>query len=88
LFYRDFSGSILGVAVAASPAFAPGEVTKIIDGSSYHGGGPFGGGRTYDLSRDGTRFLMIKRELGESSTPSFVVVVNWSEELKQRVPKS
>jgi hypothetical protein len=31
---------------------------------------------------------MIKRELGESSTPSFVVVVNWSEELKQRVPKS
>ncbi len=46
-------------------------------------------GRTYDVSPDGKRFLMIK----DASTPSqaseptsIVVVRNWVEELKRLVP--
>jgi serine/threonine-protein kinase len=45
--------------------------------------------RTYDVSADGQRFLMIKPEAvdtGAQSGPPFVAVLNWSEELKQRVP--
>jgi serine/threonine-protein kinase len=48
-------------------------------------------GRTYDVSRDGKRFLMIKDATPPTSssapTPSqLVVVLNWTEELKARVP--
>jgi hypothetical protein len=47
-------------------------------------------GRTYDVSPDGQRFLMIKVG-GESDQtaalpPSIVIVQNWSEELKRLVP--
>ncbi len=51
------------------------------------GGGPRG--RTYDVSNDGQRFLMIKdNATGDraSAPASMVVVVNWSEELKAKVP--
>jgi len=42
----------------------------------------------YDVSPDGQRFLMIKPdEQSSSSSPTQIVVVqNWFEELKQKVP--
>jgi hypothetical protein len=46
------------------------------------------GGRSYDVGRDG-RFLVIQ-PMTRSKTPaagsSIVVVQNWTEELKRRVP--
>ena len=43
--------------------------------------------RSYEVSADGQRFLMIK-ELSEGTpmASSIVVVLNWFEELKARVP--
>ena len=38
--------------------------------------------RAYDVSRDGSRFVMINRAMQETS--ELVVVLNWFEELKQR----
>ena len=85
LFYRDFSGAVMSARVASAPTFMPGEVTKIIDGAGYEGSGAMGGGRTYDVSRDGQRFLLIKSfENSDPASTSFVVVVNWPEELRQR----
>ena len=45
--------------------------------------------RTYDVSPDGRRFLMIKEiKEGERATSvtQINIVLNWTEELKQRVP--
>ena len=42
-------------------------------------------GRTCDVSPDGTRFLMMKENAGRDSA-EFVIVLNWFEELKRRVP--
>ena len=51
--------------------------------------GPQGRSRTYDVSRDGQRFLMIKENAGssEGNAPpaSMIVVQNWFEELKAKV---
>jgi hypothetical protein len=41
-------------------------------------------GRTYDISPDGQRFLLIKVE--PAAPPSIIVVQNWTEELKRLVP--
>ena len=44
------------------------------------------GGRTYDVSADGQRFLMIK-PLGAVDEPAQIhVAVNWTQELLERVP--
>jgi hypothetical protein len=44
-------------------------------------------GRSYDVSLDGLRFLVIKDAPAPTSSPSeLVVVLNWHEELKRLVP--
>ena len=41
---------------------------------------------TYDVSPDGQRFLMIKDNRGTDQAPDMVVVLNWLEELKAKLP--
>jgi len=84
LFYRDFSGALMAVPVAAGPGFAPGRAVRLFEGSSYLGSGAQGGGRTYDVSPDGSRFLMVR--VGDQSSTPLVVVLNWFEELKRLAP--
>jgi hypothetical protein len=40
----------------------------------------------YDVSTDGQRFLMVKAAEQASSATQINVVLNWFEELKQKVP--
>ena len=46
------------------------------------------GGRAYDLTPDGERFVMLKSVDGEDGSGSgeLILVLNWFEELKARVP--
>jgi len=59
----------------------PTTLTK--EGSFFAAGNP---GRTYDISPDGQRFLMVKPGGGSNQTASLIVVQNWGEELKRLVP--
>ncbi len=45
-------------------------------------------GRTYDVSPNGERFLMIKEGVAGDETPpaELILVQNWFEELKRLVP--
>ena len=64
--------------------FSTGKPTKLFDAPYF-----VGPARAYDVSADGQRFLMIKDStaIKPTSTPdSIVVVLNWREDLKQRVP--
>ncbi len=48
----------------------------------------FGEGRNHDVSLDGQRFLAVKAEEGgggEGLTPEITVVLNWFEELRERM---
>jgi hypothetical protein len=45
--------------------------------------------RTYDVARDGTRFLALRTDVGPDGlpmSPQIQVVLNWFEELNARVP--
>jgi eukaryotic-like serine/threonine-protein kinase len=84
LFYLDGNNAVTSVPIQTVPTFSAGTPTKLFDGR--YVGSPFW--RTYDVSPDGERFLMIKDNTtgDQTSTPaSMVVVLNWFEELKQRV---
>jgi serine/threonine-protein kinase len=85
LFYLDGTNAVTSVPIRTAPTFSAGAPRKVFDGR--YVGSPFW--RNYDVSPDGRRFLMIKDNVagGQPSTPAnIVVVLNWSEELKQRLP--
>jgi serine/threonine protein kinase len=85
LFYLGANGALMVVPVQTTPAFSPGTPARLFDLT-------FGltsvAGRTYDVSPDGRRFLVIKNSViessGSSSLPSMVVVEHWFEDLKAR----
>ena len=94
LFYRRTSndGSMMSVSVDFEPVFTPGIPKVLFEGNyirSAAGGGTTGG-RQYDVSPDGGRFLMVRLtraiENVEGSEAPITVVLNWFEELKERVP--
>jgi serine/threonine-protein kinase len=85
LYFANRSGdALMVVTVQSTTTFSAGRVRKLFDWPSLTSPGP---GRTYDVAPDG-RFLMIKDATTDSpqSTPQMLVVLNWTEELKQRVP--
>jgi serine/threonine-protein kinase len=86
LFYRDYGGALIAVPVRPGPRFLPGEQVTIVGPQTiYAGSGSAITSRTYDVSADGSRFLMIK--IGNDKRQSSLLVVqNWSEELRARAP--
>jgi serine/threonine-protein kinase len=82
LFYRS-GDKMMAVDIATQPSFNAGKSRMLFEGRYVQGPFP-----NYDVSPDGQRFLMIKPvEQTSSSSPTQIVVVqNWFEELKRRVP--
>jgi serine/threonine protein kinase/Tol biopolymer transport system component len=91
LFYVDATGALMTAPVQITAAFSAATPAKLLEAKYFHG---VQQGRSYDVSRDGQRFLMIKDVPatdadGQPTTQtqaSMVVVLNWFEELKQRLP--
>jgi hypothetical protein len=78
LFYIDESNTLMAVRVDISgPEFSAGKPAKVFD-TKY-----WGDFYSYDVARDG-RFLMLK-DAGQNQA-SIVVVLNWFEEVRRRMP--
>src|SRR5690606_17139368 len=87
LFYRDYAGAMMAAVVTLSPEFSPRPAVELCAAPGHLGSGAQGGGRAYDLSLDGTRFLMIKQSSpDDGAAQPLVVVFNWFEELERRAP--
>jgi hypothetical protein len=89
LFYRSPDG-IMAVPVDTEPKFALGKPKMLFPDTyiSLLGGG--NEGHAWDIHPDGKQFLMMKlaavASTEETSRPNINIVLNWFEELKQRVP--
>ena len=82
LFYIDLNGAMMAASVKLSPSLSLGGVTKLFDSEKPPGGpAPI----PYDISPLDRRFLMTKPAVASSEGRSISVIVNWLEELKQRV---
>ena len=81
LFYRD-GEAVIAVNIQTDPSFTAGNPEVLFEGQ--YNLGP--GGRTYDVSPDGERFLLIRQVEGASGTEQIIIVQNWIEELKRLVP--
>ena len=79
----------MGVEVGSGPRWNAGAPKQIIAGGEYVVGPDGNPYRTYDISLDGRKFLMLKNASGSEdseSMPHMIVVKNWFEELTRRVP--
>jgi serine/threonine-protein kinase len=88
LFYGALDGAMMAVPVETDRGFTWGNAVKLFDWPTLDRPGF---GRTYDVSADGQRFLMIKepeesKAVSDASASGIIIVSNWTEELKQRVP--
>ena len=85
LFYR-VGEAVMVVSIQAGSEFAAGSPALVFEEPYLVGPG----GRAYDIAPDGRRFLMLKEEASGDSLgvqpDRLVVVENWFEELRQRVP--
>ena len=83
LFYSNLSDELMVVTVETDPDLKLGKPQKLFDIGQYLG---------YDIDPDGKRFLMIKGveetedDSAQGGPRKIVVVTNWFEELKEKVP--
>jgi len=84
LFYRR-GRTLLAVDVTTDPTFKLVGIPRPLFTGNYHSSTTYHGGAEYDVSLDGTRFLMIRRE--PASIPTRIhIVFNWFEELERLMP--
>jgi len=87
LFYVAPDGAIMAARVHPRGSAWSAESAVKLFGGPYATGGA-SEGRNYDVSADGTRFLMVKEPANQAVEPHIVVVQNWFEELKRLVPRN
>ena len=87
LFYTSPTGALMGVGVERASSWSATMPTTLVK-DGYFTTPTANTGRTYGISSDGRRFLMIKAPGGDStaSSPSMIVVQHFDEELKRLVP--
>ncbi len=86
LVYVSPTGALMGVGVARGPSWAATTPTLVVKEGYFTNLNWWG--RSYDISPDGQRFLMIKEggADGTAAPASIIVVQHWVEELKRLVP--
>lgn len=87
LFYVAPGSAFMSVPITPSPStFIAGHPVQLFD-TRYFFSVP---NRTYDVAPDGQRIIVIKEHTPKNesgmTSANLVVVVHWTEELKQRVP--
>jgi serine/threonine-protein kinase len=92
LFYLNSAGMLMSVPIMAPPGgeFSAGLPVQILK-TAYVAGRTLLGldVRAHDVSPDGQRFLMLKepqQASDDAQPPRMVVVLNWGEELKAKLP--
>jgi len=82
LFYRS-GNAVMAVEVTSGPAIRIGRPRQLFDRNYAHSTAFWA---NWDADSRGQRFLMLKGDDAAAPPPEIRVIVNWLEELKQRVP--
>jgi serine/threonine-protein kinase len=89
LFYFTLSGALMTVPVDAGPTWSAGRPTVFVENRSFLFNAVGTAASTFDITRDGQRFLMIRNKAGSgqsAASPALIVVQHWDLELKRLVP--
>jgi hypothetical protein len=81
LFYVNARNQLVSVAILPGDTFATGRTSVVFEDA----GAQPTAARHFDISRDGSRFLLLK-DLDQTPQRQVVVVENWFTELNRLVP--
>ena len=84
LFYRNMQGDMVTVPVEVEPTIAPGQPEVLLSAAGLRRSST--GRRSYDVTPDDQRFIMIRQTGDAGPTVQLIWVQNFFEELKARVP--
>jgi serine/threonine-protein kinase len=88
LLYVATGGEVMSVAVPSGSSWGPATPKVLVKGG--YSTNPLDPIRTYDVSADGQRFLLIKPAQrppqGDSPSDGLIVVLNWVDELERLAP--
>ncbi len=82
LFYRQ-ENKTMAVEVTTRPSFSAGKPRMLFEAPYVWTAAHL---PNYDVSQDGQRFLMLKESEQQQASSQINIVLNWFEELKQKVP--
>lgn len=82
LFFTDPESRLVGVQISPGAAFAASTPKRINDVQVFAAVVP----RTFDISPDGKRFLVIQPITENAESTGLTVVTNWTHELKRLAP--
>ena len=87
LIYVSPTGALMQVGVVRGPSWTATTPAVVVKEGYFTN--PSWWGRSYDVSPDGRKFLMIKEGGvdGTAAPPTIIVVLNWFEELNRLVPR-
>jgi hypothetical protein len=76
LFFVDTSGGarLMGAQIAPGPVFGATQPKVVVNSPVFRAYGS----RSYDISPDGKRFLVVESTADENSSASIIVVLNWA----------
>jgi Tol biopolymer transport system component len=82
IFYLSLDGTLMSVSLKMDPVFEPTQPVALFKpGVVPIGTGEWGGAAQYDVTKDGSRFL-INTEIVPATPPNLYVIVNWKPETK------
>jgi serine/threonine-protein kinase len=87
LFYVDGRGALIAVKTTVTPTFTADTPVKALNAGSFFPGSGAVAGRTYDVSADGQRFLVLRDADPSqvSATPQMIVILNWVELVRRQL---
>jgi len=83
LYYESLAGEMMVVSIETEPELKPGKPQRLFDMGPY---------LNWDIDPDGKRFLMVKEvratvdDSVQGNSRKIIIVTNWFEELKEKVP--
>jgi len=86
LFYRTGDNKMIAVQIKTQPKLVVGKPQVLFEGGYEMNNQGNRLGANYDIAADGQRFIMLKSSPQEAAVTQIILVENWLEELKQRVP--
>jgi serine/threonine-protein kinase len=84
LCYLAPDGKLMSVPVSTASGFVPDPPVVLFDASHNFAQGA---GRNYDISRDGTRFVMVRNPTNPDVADVIHIVLNWAGDIVARLPK-
>jgi serine/threonine protein kinase/Tol biopolymer transport system component len=86
LFYRTADNKMMAVEIKTQPTLIVGKPHLLFAGNYEMNNQGNRLGANYDVTADGQRFIMLKSSAQQATGTQIIVVENWLEELRQRVP--